>query len=427
MEGLMNYTDTKNELAFLSGLIGNPGLINKTKIETKHFLDLRNARIFENISELIDSNTKPEWSMISGRINDSAIDDHIMSIIASDPTDTYINMAKSIIKAHTGRCIDSLCNSILEKNKASDNTNKTLMQAIDDFGLIANETTDKAEILTSSIAKTMDILKQPKKHQTLIKTGIDSLDNMTGGIPSGMLTVIGADTSMGKSTFIINLIMNMAMNNKKVLFISIEDPAHFVNLRILSRYSGVDSMKLSQHKELSLEEFQALEETQKRLLSDNVTIDDSTGQTIDRIRRTAMRLKAKGMLDILFLDHISELSNQFDMTASTSNNVRLLRDLSRELDIPIVVASQLNRDIKHQKDSVPTLANIKNSSTIGEMARCIWLLYRPFRYNANASPNELQVIVAKSTHGIIGTNKLNIELNKMKVSDEPIQARCIYD
>lgn len=422
----MDYTNTTTEFAFLSGLISNTGLISRTKIETKHFFDLRNARIFDTIVELVDNKTKPEWSMVASKVKIADIEDHIVNIIGTQPTDTYMNMAKMIIKAHVGRSIDSLCNSILEQNKSSKSTNKTLMRAIDDFAQIANDTTDRAELLTTSLQKTMQIMREPKKHKTMIKTGIDSLDAKTGGFPPGMVTVIGADTSMGKSTFMLNIIANIANNNQKVLFISIEDPAHFVNLRLLSRFSGVDSMKLAQHKELTFEEFQSLEQAQKRILSDNVTIDDSTGQTIQRIKRTAMRLKAKGQLDILFLDHIGELANHFDATSSTGSNAMQLRDLAKDLDIPIVVASQINREIKNQKDNVPTLANLKNSSALGEMARVAWLLYRPVKYDSKKSPNELQVIIAKSTHGITGTHILNIDLPRMTVSDDAIPSRSMF-
>lgn len=411
--------NTNIEKEFLSGLINNTWLVNKTKLEPKHFFDLKNALIFSEIVELVDGGHKPEWSIVSGRIKKEWAEDHISSIILAEPSDNYENIAHSIINAHTSRLLVQECKSVLQDIEAGKKANSVLIKAIDNFSGIANETVDKAETMTKSMIKTMAKIKEPAgKHNYLVPTGIQTIDNVMGGFPCGMLSVIGADTSMGKTAVMLNMLMNIANAGTPLYLATMEDPAHSVNLRVLSRFSGVEYSKLSQHKELTLEEIQALERAQELIKSDNVTIDDSTGQNVQRLKRTFLRLKAQNKLGIVFIDHLTELSDQFKVKESTSYNFQQLRDIAKDLDIPIVVLVQVNRETMKNHNGIPKMSNLVASYVIEQMSRVVMLLYRPHKYDASADKTELHIILAKNTNGATGTLKIKGFLNVMTIRDK---------
>jgi replicative DNA helicase len=132
-------------------------------------------------------------------------------------------------------------------------------------------------------------------------------------------------------------------------------------------------------------------------------------------------LKSAGKLDCLFIDYLGEIINDSEAYASTNANVKAIRDIARDLDIPVILGSQLSRKPEDRKgskndaDHMPRLSDLRDSGKIEEVARNVWMLYRPEYYDKTKDPTDLRLIVAKASHGTVGMVGLNIDLPHMSV------------
>jgi replicative DNA helicase len=268
--------------------------------------------------------------------------------------------------------------------------------------------------LRDVIAGVMEHVDKGPQSDILLRTGIDGLDDFCGGLPRGLLTILAARPGAGKTTVALNMIANMGGAGMRVLLTSLEDTAHFVGVRMLSRHAQIGSMKINRAT-LTREERDILASAAQGMPLNNVYIDDKPGRSPQAIRHMALTVQKKYGLDALFVDHLGEMTDEEKSYASTSKNVRLLRDLAKELDIPVLLVSQLNRSVESRQDKRPMMSDLRDSGRIEEMARQIIFLYRPGYYDETADPFELEALIAKSSHGKTGTVQLEINLDKMEV------------
>jgi replicative DNA helicase len=254
------------------------------------------------------------------------------------------------------------------------------------------------------------------KTEDFIKTGIPSLDFRTGGLERGLITVVAARPSMGKSAFAVNLIANIARSGKKVQMSSLEDLSRSVMGRMAARAADVDSMDIHFNR-CNREQIKRILDAMNDLPLDSFWIDDGPGQSVGKIRAAATVAKMKHNIDVLIVDHLGILTDDRDEYNSVSENIRGFCEIAKELDIAVVVLHQLNRDLERRDDKRPRLSDLRGSGKIEEFTRTVLMLYRDAVYNRAAPEDELEVIVAKSTHGRTGIVKLAINLSRMAIGD----------
>lgn len=250
----------------------------------------------------------------------------------------------------------------------------------------------------------------------LVQTGIENIDKLTGGLHPGLLYVIGARPAMGKSCFVLNVATNAALAGKRVLYITLEDVIYLVTLRLLARFSDIDldDLVLRQIKEA---EWPNLIHAANKVSNFSLWLEDAPALTGDRIRQiAAMHQNSKG-LDLLVVDHLGEISPEgkpSSLTEETEAAAKAMRDIAKELGIPVLLAVQLNRGVENRNDKRPTLADLRQSGAIEQIARCVWFLYRRGYYVQDCEDDpDTQLIVAKANHGKIGTIKLWSDLSRM--------------
>jgi replicative DNA helicase len=286
---------------------------------------------------------------------------------------------------------------------------------------IAEKRTGKNEgpkNVESVLGKTIDrleILVKSNKEVTGVSTGYTDLDKKTSGLQPSDLIIVAARPSMGKTTFAMNLCENaMLLEDKPVLVFSLEMPAEQIMMRMLASLSRVDQTKI-RTAQLDDEDWARMSNTMAMLKDkDSLFIDDSSGLTPMEVRTRARKLaREKGgisliMIDYLQLMQVPGLSD--NRTLEVAEISRSLKSLAKELEVPVVALSQLNRGLEQRSDKRPINSDLRESGSIEQDADLIMFIYRDEVYNEQSTEKGIaEIIIGKQRNGPIGTSRLTFQ------------------
>ncbi len=243
-----------------------------------------------------------------------------------------------------------------------------------------------------------------KKLITGIPSGFKDLDELLTGFHGAELLIVAARPGMGKTAFALNIMNHVALKtNRPVLFFSLEMPATQLASRMLCIESMVDSQRVRTG-HLYPEELKRLMNKSKELAQSPIYIDDSAALNINEIRAKARRLAQKedlGMIIVDYLQLVTSLS-RVDRHLQVAEISRLLKQLARELDIPIIALSQLSRAVESRSEQRPTLSDLRESGAIEQDADVVMFLYREEKVKKETEKKGIAtVIVAKQRNGPI--------------------------
>ncbi len=231
-----------------------------------------------------------------------------------------------------------------------------------------------------------------------LPTGFTDLDNITGGFQNSDLIVIAARPSVGKTSLAINISQNIAIKEKKgVAIFSLEMSKEQLIERMLCSQARVDLQRLKTGF-LSESDWPKLTAAYSELYEAKIFIDDSTDTTLTDIRTKARRLKIEQDIDIVIIDYLQLIRSRGrveNRVIEISNITRGLKNLARELNVPVVVLSQLSRAVDRRDDKRPILSDLRESGSIEQDADVVMFLYRP----DPDIPEEIELNVAKQRNG----------------------------
>ena len=243
---------------------------------------------------------------------------------------------------------------------------------------------------------------------TGVTTGFADLDKLTSGMQPSDLIIIAGRPSMGKTAFALNLAQNAAVKGKKTVCIfSLEMSREQLVQRMLCSDSGVN-MQSVRTGTITDAELIRIASSLDPLSKASIYIDDSAGCSVAEIRSKCRRLQSRVGLDMVVIDYLQlmQTSGKYDnRVLEISETTRKLKILARELNVPIILLSQLSRGPEQRTDHRPVMADLRESGAIEQDADVIMLLYRPAVYDAEAD-NTTEVIVAKHRNGPTATVKL---------------------
>lgn len=245
-------------------------------------------------------------------------------------------------------------------------------------------------------------------------TGYRDIDNVTGGLQDGELTVIAARPSCGKTALAACLARNAVGAGEAALFASLEQSHVELAERILCREAKVDLLRLRQGW-LGPEEMSRVDAARQHLAGMRLFIDDAPHQTMLRIGANARRLKLKHGIRLIVVDYLQMVDPE-DRKAPRQEQVasisRRLKQLAREIDVPVVALAQLNRSSEDRLDRRPRLSDLRESGAIEADADGVWLLHRP-----EQNGDVVELIVAKQRNGPTGDLKLYFRKEQMAFED----------
>lgn len=256
----------------------------------------------------------------------------------------------------------------------------------------------------------IDHLYQQEDHITGLATGWTDFDNMTSGLQNGDMVIVAARPSMGKTSLAMNIAEEVAMKGQlPVAVFSMEMPAEQLTLRMLSSLGRIEMQRIRTGK-LQDEDWPRLTSALTLLSNAKLFIDDSAGLSPTEMRARARRLKREHGLGLIVVDYLQLMQVpgfKENRTAEISEISRSLKGMAKELDVPVVALSQLNRSLEQRPNKRPVMSDLRESGAIEQDADLIIFIYRDEVYNEDSPEKGVaEIIIGKQRNGPIGSLKL---------------------
>ncbi|MCB1247590.1 MAG: replicative DNA helicase [Acidimicrobiia bacterium] len=240
---------------------------------------------------------------------------------------------------------------------------------------------------------------------TGVSTGFRDLDRKLAGLHPTNLIVVAARPGMGKSALAFNIAQNVALAGNTVGIFTLEMSREEVVTRLLCAKGRIDSQKLRTGK-LTENDFTKLSNAAGALYKQNIHVDDSPGLTVTEIRAKCRRLQRKAGLDLVVIDYLQLMngSGQENRQQEIAMISRSLKSLARELNVPIIAASQLNRGVEAREDKRPRLGDLRESGAVEQDADVVMFIYRDEYYHPEKleAKGVAEVVIAKHRQGGVG-------------------------
>jgi replicative DNA helicase len=252
-----------------------------------------------------------------------------------------------------------------------------------------------------------------------ITTGLADLDDKLGGLHNGDLVVVGARAAMGKTSFLLGMAISAAANGNPIGLISGEQPIQQIAMRMLSVASKVDAKKF-RTAAFSESEWSKVFNAVAHTGSLPMQFLDRSAPTMAEVIRVARRWKHKHGIRALYVDYLQRIVGEGDRKFEQVGNVaRGLKNLARDLDMPVVVLAQVSREVEKRANPVPKMGDLSDSSEIEKEADQVLMLFRPGYYDDAADQNVARIILDKNRHGPTGYVELAWNGPTMTFSDNP--------
>lgn len=268
-------------------------------------------------------------------------------------------------------------------------------------------------VLTSTVDR-IDQLYHSTDSVTGLPTGYTDLDQMTSGLQPSDLVILAARPSMGKTSFAMNIAEHAAIKSQKpVLVFSLEMPSESLAMRMLSSLSRIDQHKIRTGK-LEDDDWPRITSSIAMLSNAPMFIDDTPGLSPAEMRARARRIaKEQGEIGLILVDYLQlmQMPGQSESrTLEVSEISRALKSLAKELNVPVIALSQLNRSLEQRSDKRPVMSDLRESGAIEQDADVITFIYRDEVYNED-SPDvgTAEIIIAKQRNGPIGKVRLTFQ------------------
>jgi replicative DNA helicase len=251
----------------------------------------------------------------------------------------------------------------------------------------------------------LDRLRERSGRLTGIGSGFYDLDDLTAGLQPGELIVLAARPSMGKTTFALNLAERAACDGNGVGFFSLEMSSQQIIQNMLCSRAQINNQDLRRGR-ITTEQYRHLQDVADQLYEAPIFIDDAAGLTVSTLRAKCRRLKQKHDIKMVVIDYLQLLSaggrveSRQQEIATIS---RTLKAIARELELPVIALSQLNREVESRDNNRPRMSDLRESGAIEQDADVIMLLHREDYYKPTEENRGLaQIILAKQRNGPTG-------------------------
>lgn len=424
----MELFNNEAEVSVLGLIINNPDLVYSLTVRPYMLSSTLNQVLLSNIQELSEQALIPEYNLLinylraKGKLNEAGGEEYLKYLreqsVERENLRAYESQVVNSYKAKTLLQIGSGISGRVKDLGDVDPLITEIRTALDNLTTTSGgETTspfeDVLKITWDSVVE-----RQEKPGIPGITTGYVDLDAVTGGYKGGDLYVIAARPSVGKTAWMCNSILKAARVSPVCVF-SLEMIKQSLGNRFVAIEGDLSVQNLTLGA-LSKEELQKVNDTIKEIKSLPIFIDDIFTPTLSYLVQTIRKyVRTKGV-KVVFIDYIQILVERGEFQTHEIGKVsRALKLLARELDIAVVILSQLNRSLegRDSKNKRPTLADLRQSGNLEEDADMVMFLYRDELYNPDTkNKGVLEQIIRKNRNGMIGTlppNHFEAETNKI--------------
>ncbi|MFA9373572.1 replicative DNA helicase [Poseidonibacter sp.] len=440
------------ERAVLSSILFNPEELEEVlgMIKSKDFYLPAHKKIFEVMVKLHDDGMPIDEEFIKKRVDSKDVDDSILiEILSANPITNTLAYVREIKDGSVKRELATLATTIkkvtLEEevsgNDALDTIQGELYKISTDSA--TSELKDMNLITSDTISYIERMKKLGNKHLIGETTGFDALDKKTTGFNEGDLIIIAARPAMGKTALVLNMALKNVEANKGVIFFSLEMPAEQLMLRMLAAKTSIPLQNLRKG-DMDDSQWSNLSGALDDLNTKKLFVDDGGSININQLRARVRKLaqNSDNNISLVIIDYLQLMqgTGNKDRHQEVSDISRGLKMLAREMKIPIIALSQLNRGLENRPDKRPMLSDLRESGAIEQDADIIMFVYRDDVYKerdearkekeakdkgeeyrssfVNKPVEEAEIIIGKQRNGPIGTVKLDFHKSLTKFIDK---------
>ncbi|MCT7573575.1 replicative DNA helicase [Aliarcobacter butzleri] len=440
------------ERAVLSSIFFNPEELEDILgiLKPKDFYLPAHKKIFEVMVKLHDEGMPIDEDFIRNKVNSKDVDDSILlEILSANPITNTLAYVREIKDSSVKRELASLATTIkkvaiedeVSANEALDTIQGELYKISTDSA--TSELKDMQSITHSTLSYIEKMKKLGNKHLIGETTGFDALDRRTTGFNEGDLVIIAARPAMGKTALVLNMALKNVERGKGVIFFSLEMPAEQLMLRMLSVKTSIPLQNLRKG-DMNDAQWSNLSSAFDSLNTKKLFVDDGGSVNINQLRARVRKLAQNedNNIKLVIIDYLQLMQGigTKDRHQEVSDISRGLKMLARELKIPIIALSQLNRGLESRPDKRPMLSDLRESGAIEQDADIIMFVYRDDVYKErdearkekeakdkgedykskfiNKPIEEAEIIIGKQRNGPIGTVKLDFHKNLTKFLDK---------
>ncbi len=427
------------EKTVLGALLLDPEAIVKISdfLKPEDFYDPSNKDIFQAIYDLYNQHQPIDFITVSSKLTDNKTIQNIggsaylAELASSVPTSSHVYQYGHIVKTKSihrrlieaGRNIAGLGYEI----------DRPILELIDEAEKIVFKITNTSikekfvhirEVLDERYEKFAELHASPEDFATKgVPTGFSALDAKLSGMQPSDLVILAARPSMGKTSLAMNMAVNAAIKfNKTVGIFSLEMSKEQLVDRLFASMLGVDSWKLQRGK-LDDSDFQNMGPIMDELSKANIFIDDSSASSMPEFRTKARRLQMEHGLDMLIIDYLQLMStNNANYAGNRVQEIseisRTIKQIARELHIPILALSQLSRAVEARPDKSPQLSDLRESGSIEQDADIVMMMYREDYYNEDSDRQGItDIFIRKHRNGPTGRVELLFKKEQMRFYD----------
>ena len=281
------------------------------------------------------------------------------------------------------------------------------------FSLNRDAYSNEKTLIADNLTNVFEMILNPKMNDA-VKTGYHDLDKMTNGLHNGDMIIIAARPSMGKSALATNILQNVAIDqNVPVLMFSLEMPTSQIIMRMLSNETRISFSDLRNGR-LTNNELNLIVEGMTRLKYAPINIIDKRGLKVSTIKAESRKMKAEqknlGLIVVDYVQLVLPSKNYGTREQEVADVVRSLKALAGELDVPVVICSQINRTSERAEDKRPALSSLRESGELEQTADMVAFIYRDDYYDDAEEDPKTEILIRKNRNG--PTGEVTLQFNK---------------
>lgn len=425
MSGRIPPQNMEAEQAVIGAILLQPeALITAMeRVRSEDFYTTAHQRIYESMIELGEDSQPVDLVTLTAHLQDAGLLEEIggvgylAKLANAVPTAANVDYYAQIVeeKSMLRRLIRTATNIVSDGYANSEDVSALLSDAEKRILEISNRRSSSGFIsirdVLMEVFEKVEFLYTNKGGSTGIPSGFVDLDRMTAGFQRSDLIIVAARPSVGKTAFALNIAQNVGVRARETVAIfSLEMSAAQLVQRMICAEANVDATRMRTGT-LEGDDWEKLTMAIGALSEAQIYIDDTPGITVADIRAKCRRLKKERGLGMILIDYLQLIQGRGKAGENRQQEVseisRTLKQIARELEVPVIALSQLSRGVEQRQDKRPMMSDLRESGSIEQDADIVSFLYRDDYYDKESEKkNIIEIIIAKQRNGPVGTVEL---------------------
>lgn len=419
------------EQSIIGGLLIDNNAFDRISdvVSSSDFYRYEHRLIFQHLAETLEANkpadlvTLAEALETAGELQNIGGLSYLAGIVQSTASAANIRRYAEIVREKSiYRALLAISSELQQECMQATTPAEQIAYGIEGriFDLFQKQTGGEVQLHDAITSLLMEIDSKSGEEGSMsgLPTGFAHLDSHTSGLEPGQLVIVAARPSVGKSVLACNVADHVAGSGHSVLLHTMEMSGKEIGMRILAARSGV-SMQSMRSGTKDNHHWDAMQRARASLKASRLVIDDRPAISVNQVRAKAKRVRRQQGLDLIVIDYLGLMTGKGDNRAQEIGSIsRGLKNLAKEMNVPIIALAQLNRGVEARQDKRPLMSDLRDSGEVEQDADIILMLHREEMYSNNPEFEGIaELLIRKNRNGPTGEITLRFEKEISRLSD----------